>query len=214
MNATYLFEKPLRFFHNSETYWSSLFASQVLQASRSGVTLSIPTYTYNEIGANWQFSPSDSLVIPQGLDFTQVVVEGKIRTGFVSSIAAPLPVQFNGLRPDLTMLWNKKVYFAETKTIGAKLEDKDMLYLALANWLVTHGCQSEALLLISAGHENAREVRQLASSTWHGPKRIILWEKFFEAVVQQVDHSLIRTLIPDIEQYYTPENRFMSGSLT
>ncbi len=212
MNATYLFLSPDMHFRNSESFWSSLFAIQVLEASFRRVSLHIPVFVYQETAKRWWFDPVEPLVVPAGLDFASFIVEGKLRTGFIPSVSTPLPKDFIDLRPDIVFKGVNTVSVIETKTVGAGISEKESLYVELCNWLIAQGCAAEAYLLLSAGHQPDNEVRMLATKEWKGPRKLILWEKFFETVESNLTNSLITRLIPNLHRYYKPDEDYLAGN--
>lgn len=132
MNATHLFEQPHPNFRNSESFWSSLFAIQILKASScDGLELEIPVHRYCETAQKWWFEPIESLVVPAHLGFNSAIVEGRLRTGFVPCATENLPMAYNDLRPDIVLKWNNAVSVIETKTLGARITQKDSLYFDL-----------------------------------------------------------------------------------
>lgn len=212
MNATHLFLLPHLNFRNSESFWSSLFAVQILDASCTGVILRIPVFVYQETVQRWWFEQVDPLVVPAGLGFASAIVEGNLRTGFIPSVSATLPNEFNNLRPDIVLTWGNNVSVIETKTSGARIYEKESLYVGLCNWLTAHGCVAEPFLLLSAGNQPAKDVRMLAREEWKGPRKLILWEKFFQTVEDQLATSLISRLIPNLSRYYLPDTDYLGGN--
>lgn len=213
MNATDLFLLHHENFRNSESFWSSLFTLQILDASRQGVKLHIPIFVYREDANLWGFEQQEEpLELPSQLDFTSCVVEGKLRTGVLPCISDPLPMKFNDLRPDVTLLWDQCLAMIETKTIGARITQKEQLYFDLCEWFTERGINAKAYLLISAGHQPDSDVRGLASSRWKQSPSLILWEQFFKAIEKQVQNSLLSHLLPNLRQYYEPEEGYLSGN--
>lgn len=213
MNATDLFLLPHENFRNSESSWSSLFTFQILDASRRGAKLYVPTFVYREEGKRWYFEQQkEALQLPSQLEFTSIVVEGKLRTGFLPGISDPLPMKFNDLRPDITLLWGHCLAVIETKTVGARITQKEQLYFDLCEWLIERGINSKAYLLLSAGHQPDSDVRGLVGTEWKQAPRLILWEQFFKAIEKQVRNSLLSRLFPNLHQYYEREEGYLSGN--
>lgn len=211
-NATDLFIKPSREYHSSESSWSSLFAYQIIDACHRGVRLGIPTFVYREDEDLWYFEQqNEPLLLPPQLDFTSIIIEGKLCTGCVQGIPDPLPMEFNDLRPDITLLWDGCLTVIETKTVGARITQKDQLYFDLCSWFAKRGINAKAYLLLSAGHEPDSDVRSLAGAQWRQAPKLILWEQFFKAVEKQVRDSLLSRLVPNLRQYYEPEADYLSG---
>jgi hypothetical protein len=219
MNATDLFRMPINNFHNSESAWSSLFAYQLIDASSKDVELSIPVYVYMESQGGWSFEEQERepLKLPHRLNFSSVLVEGILSTesikALVKGLANPLPIEFSGLRPDITLrMGDKSLVFIETKTVGAAISQKEQLYFKLAEWLIGQGINAKTYILLSAGHESNSQVTWLASTEWKTPT-LILWEQFFKAIEQQVNEPLISRIIPNLKQFYDNEEEYM-GSKT
>ncbi|MBV5347507.1 hypothetical protein JZU46_04745 [bacterium] len=216
MNATDLFLSDSNNFRNCENFWSSLFAVQVLDASHSGIELEIPVFVYteDEDETRWLFEPDEPLIVPGYLAFSSVTVEGKLRTGCIPGIAAELPHEFHELRPDVIFLWANTVSVVETKTVGANISEKECLYVKLCQWFTENDRTADAYLLLSAGHQPDWQVRMLAKEEWRGPKKLILWEKFFETIETYVPNSLMSRLIPNLNQYYQPDGGYLQGNFS
>ena len=214
MNATCLFSLPRKKFHNSESFWSSLFAIQIVDTFRQGIKLHIPTFVYHEDGKRWLFElQKDNLELPSQLDFKSIVVEGKLGIDFFPGISDSLHKKFENLRPDITIFGNNSLTFIETKTVGAGIAPKEQLYFELCEeFTKSRRINANTYLLLSAGHENAAQVRGLATSVWKRPPRLILWEQFFKAVERQVKNSLLSRLFPNLSQYYELEESYLSGN--
>lgn len=213
MNATDLFLLPEENFHNSESSWSSLFAYQILDASRQRVELWIPTFVYREERNRWYFEQQEeALQLPTQLDFNAIVIEGKLRTGFVPGISDPLPMEFNDLRPDITLGGAGCLTVIEAKTVGARVTQKEQLYFDLCTWLRERGINAKAYLLLSAGHQPDSDVSVLVGPQWKQAPMLILWEQFFKAVEKQVQDPLLSRLFPNLHQYYEPEADYLRGN--
>jgi len=212
MNATDLFLLPHVNFRNSESSWSRLFTFHILDASSRGTKLCIPTFVYREEGNRWYFEQQkEALQLPSKLDFKLIVVEGKLRTGFLPGISDPLPMKFNDLRLDITILGHSLVVI-ETKTVGARITQKEQLYFDLCEWLIERGINSKAYLLLSAGHQPDTDVHSLVGTEWKQVPSLILWEQFFKAIEKQVRNPLFSRLFPNLHQYYEPEEGYLSGN--
>lgn len=104
--------------------------------------------------------------------------------------------------------WSGKTAFLRW-SVGTR--SKGLSSYDLCQWLTSQGCQAEAYLLLSAGHQPDSDVRKLATAAWRGPKKLILWEQFFEAVEAQLKHPLISCLIPNLKDYYQPSTDYLEG---
>lgn len=212
MNATDLFLLRHANFHNCESSWSSLFAYQILDASRRGVELRIPVFVYRETQDGWYFEQTEELLVPLKLEFSSVVIEGKLRTGCIPGMTDPLPMKFNDLRPDITLLFNNSLVFIETKTVGARITQKEQLYFDLCRFIGS-GIRAKAYILLSAGHQPDSDVTGLAGADWKEMPGLILWEQFFKAVEQQVRDSMLSRFIPNLKQYYDDEEQYLRGNI-
>ena len=74
-NATYLFEKPRREFHNAELWWTSFFTLFSFWASSSGYPLVLPTYRYSD-GDCLEENGKLSL---EKCNYQSTVVDGRLR---------------------------------------------------------------------------------------------------------------------------------------
>lgn len=203
-NATDLFrQQEEKYWRNRESFWSSLFAIQILAAKSQ---LKIPVHEYKqEDKENWWFEEKESLVLPAGLTFFDVIVEGNIR---MDRLVGEHNKDFENLRPDILIIEkeDKAIHIIETKTVGASISSKERLYIELRDWLREKKLKAEAYLLLSAGHEKNNEIQKLSKEEWKVPKKIILWESFFEAIEEQVEKSLISGLIPGLSDYYSDKS--------
>ena len=214
MNATDLFLLHHENFHNSESSWSSLFAYQILDASREGTAFRIPVFVYRETQDRWYFEEQkNGLLLPPQLDFSSVIIEGKLRTGCIPGMRDPLPMKFNDLRPDITLLLGSSVALVETKTVGARITQKEQLYFDLCEWLIGQGISAKAYILLSAGHQPDSDVSGLTDTRWKEPPTLILWEQFFKSIEQQVRDPLLSRLIPNLKQYYEPEEGYLRSNI-
>jgi len=211
-NATMLFLEPHRSHHSSESFWSSLFALQLLEASRAGHRLAIPVFQYREEGDCWWFDRNGFLNVPNGLDFRRVVVEGSIQDDFVGNLAESIPKDLYGLKPDILIQLDRKVWIIEVKTIGSRIGGKKDLYERLCHFLQRNGYRAFLYFLISAGHEDKLDWELLRSpKTVQSTFKILLWEQFFKSVAEQVPDSLIQKCLGDLSEYYTPEDEYLQG---
>jgi hypothetical protein len=177
LNATYLFEKPFRTFHNCEVWWTSFFTLFALWCSTNQRSFSLPTY---------QCTEDDSLhpvgiISFQDLSYGNVIVDGRLR-GDVLGIA-DWPNRFADIKPDVTILHSltdRQITFVEVKTIGASVKSNAPLYSELTDFMRTKNWNVKFLYLMSDGHE--------ASSDWGVLRKyaqeIILWEDVLRATVK------------------------------
>lgn len=175
-NATYLFEKPFRKFHNAESWWSSFFTMLVLWRSSRSNPLCLP----------WYLSDKNGKLIAKG----RVSFDGASYSNMVADAGlfgkpfglSEWPKDFLNIRPDVTFLKSpekRQVIFVETKTIGEKVQRNVALYARLTDFLINQGWSAEFYYLLSYGHEGVSDWPVLEASS----ANIILWEDVFRAAV-------------------------------
>lgn len=202
-NATYLFEKPERNFHNSESFWSSLFAIYILITSNSKDPISIPIYKYRVVENKWRFEPSGELSIPPGLSYHNVVVEGKINESSFENMPN-IPPELYDIRPDIIIKHNKMVHIVEIKTIGHKIgEYQKSNYEKLVNKLKENGYEANLYFLLSVGHEHESDWAMLAKDDI----KILLWEDVLKLICNSTKE--LRHCFGNITEYY--ENIGLEG---
>lgn len=212
-NATYLFREPSEHHHHSESFWTSLFAISLLLGSQAPKGLHLPAFQYMRRDKQWWFEPSASLDIAEPLEWSQVVVEGKIRSDFVPNLKDVVPQNLWDLRPDILVRRDRHVTLIEVKTVGHHLgEYQKVCCEEIASYLERNGYTVDMFLLISAGHESRRDWNLLQTISPEVPRfRVLLWEKVLQ-ILSQTDttRELVQT-IPNLADYITPEDRYMGG---
>jgi hypothetical protein len=174
-NATYLFEKPARHWHNSESWWSAFFSIFWLYQAKHNPDFSLPIYTY-ETGRYWI---EDALPCA-GVTYSDIQVEARL-TGEAFGLSE-WPDEFYGLKPDVAILQReqRQLTLVEVKTIGASVAGNFELYprtcahLGTCNWRVTF------CYLLSYGHESSRDWKVITEAR----ARFILWEDVLRAVIE------------------------------
>jgi hypothetical protein len=149
LNATYLFQHPARYHHNSESWWSSFFSILLLYQARTTPSFSVPVYTYAK--ATGYRKVGD--LTCKDVSFSRLRVEAPL-----SAKAFDLPdwpTEFLGLKPDLTLLEpdRRHATFVETKTIGASVAQNVALYGQVIAHLKLNGWNVDLCYLLSHGHE-------------------------------------------------------------
>lgn len=182
-NATDLFIKPDRAYHNSESFWTSLFALYILGVSNSGAER-IPAYQHTNRG---EFRKDGFLKIPSGLKFEDVVVEGGI-----GDISFFKKAGFNGneiledfwFKPDVVIRADsKKVIVIEIKTVGHHLgEHQKNNYVNFTKFLNERGCNAELYFLLSCGHEKNSDWELLTEKGEQLEYKILLWEDVLKGI--------------------------------
>lgn len=212
-NATWLFIEPSRNFHSSESFWTSLFALHVLMASAKITQLKIKCFQYVENGRKWGFEDDGYLTIPEGVKFSNIVVEGSIRNGFLDKLKSDVPKNLLNLRPDVLIFNENRVIIVEVKTVGNKIGDYQLnCYLELADFIGANGYSVELYFMISAGHEVKNDLRLLRQNAdVHNKFKLILWEHILKQVCEEEPISPLATCLGDIAVYYKQFNRYMMG---
>ena len=218
-NATHLFELPKRQHRSSESFWSSLFALWILGESASGQSLKLPTFRFMRNGDDdWWFDPGDPgdpprpLIIPAGLCFQDIVVEGKIMPGFLDGLTEDIPDDLFALSPDVLIYAEKRIIIVEVKTLGYHLgPDQIRNYRHLADYLTKNGFSTELYFLLSAGHE--------VESDWdllEAPRdqegftfRILLWEQVLKKMREDSSASFARKCLGDVRKFYIHEDAYL-----
>lgn len=168
LNATYLFERPYRYCHNSESWWTAFFSMLVLYKSNTEPSFSLPIKTYTTAS---RFTRIDWLACA-GLQFSDIVVESPLNAQTFN-----LPewsTDYQNIKPDLTIVMReqKTVTFIEVKTIGAGIARNLQLYENLCQHLQTSGWKASICYLLSCGHETNTDWRLLERHS----VCVILWE--------------------------------------
>src|SRR6266850_625225 len=203
-NATDLFIQPSRDHRSSESFWTSFFALSLLTESRAGLPLRIPAFQCVIEGRHGRFQPDGELIVSRPLQRREVVVEGKIRAGFLPQISS-VPNELLDLRPDLILSIDDSTIIVEVKTVGHKLGSyQKNCYEELAHFLRGHGYEVDLYYLMSAGHENDRDfdLLQYDSSAPSPSFKILLWEKVFQWLSGRSPQSALLESLGDIAEYY------------
>ena len=212
-NATYLFEKPDRDLHNSESFWTSLFGLFLLECSMKCKKVTIPTYRfYKYDNGKWEFKEDEDFNMPFNLSFQDVIVEGIIK----SSIFPDIPDNLTNIKPDLLVLHRdenelKDVFIFEIKTIGAHIHQKD-LYEGLLDYFQCKGYNVVLFFLLSIGHENNSDWSKLAEKQHmirKNPFRIIFWEDVLKVLCSNSDS--FSYILEDIKSYTIYKKKDLSN---
>lgn len=172
-NATYLFEKPMRAFHNAESWWTAYFSMLVFWRNANNRALELPHYISD---ANGNLTKA-GIVSFAGATYANLVCDARLH-GEPFSISG-WPNEFLHLRPDVThirSLAKRRVVFVETKTIGASVKGNVKLYSNLVAFLRSCGWSVELYYLLSMGHEEQKDWARLAVVG----ASIICWEDVFD----------------------------------
>lgn len=173
-NATYLFEKPFRRFHNAEPWWTAFFTMLVLWRETQHESLVLPSYNSDQLG---QLTKKCSISFA-GASYANLVADARLN-GEPFGIGR-WPNEYLNLRPDITYIKSKEhreVVFVETKTIGASVQGNIELYEGLIGFLRQEGWAAEFYYLLSLGHEQTRDWSLLADVS----ANVITWEDVFSA---------------------------------
>ena len=178
-NATYLFEQPSQRYHSSESFWTSFFALSLLTESRGVLPLEIPAFQCVFHGNHGHFAPDGELVVSRALHRRELVVEGKVRNGFLPRVTT-VENELLDKSPDIIVELDATVIVIEVKTVGYELKpDRKDFYKTLAEFLRASGYNVELYYLMSAGgKDNDFDLLQYNPDA---PPifKILLWEKVF-----------------------------------
>ena len=209
-NATYLFQKPNRNYHNSESFWTVFFALYLIEISKSNHHLNIPAYQHRKRNNRRCFDPDGDLVVPNDLFFKNIVIEGRITKDFVKKLKEPIPKDLSNLKPDIIIQTKDEIIIVEVKTIGSEITNHQKeCYLQIKQLLKDNGYNVSLYFLISAGYEGNLDILDSGASELQEFK-ILLWEQIFKHLFKYNSNSLLAKYLGDIEKYYTPEEEFMS----
>jgi hypothetical protein len=190
MNATYLFEKPYREFHNSESWWSSFFSLFLLSETQSKAPRSIPVWRYAHPNRFWRSGTFETT----NITFSNIVVEGAL-CGHPFSLSA-WPPEYARIKIDLALIRDRLITLIETKTIGASIARNLLLYGHIANHLTSQGWQTSLYYLISYGHESRNDADWKLISQQELP--LFLWEDVFRLASST---ALGRSLGVNLDEY-------------
>jgi hypothetical protein len=212
-NATYLFRTPSDSYHHSESFWASLMAIALLVGSRSTGGIHVPAFVYHHVDKRWWFEQSGALHFTQPLEWRQVVVEGRIRRGFIAGLDEVPPQRLWDLRPDLVIQTEHHVGIIEVKTVGHELgRYQKECCENLAVYLNEKGYEADLFFLISAGHECRKDWSLLLNvSPPVQSFRLLLWERDLRLLTETEPLRALATAIPNIPDYFTPEDLYMGG---
>jgi hypothetical protein len=212
-NATWLFEKPHKKFHNAESWWTSIFSAMILwlEANKKNNTKTIKiktcrfknnkkttptaklkTYRYSKIGG---FERAGGISF-KGAGFSNLIIDGSLKcTLFDINDGNPeWSKKYNYLRPDITFIQKKikKAVFIECKTIGSTVKISNEKYKGLVEFLNKNGWTAKLYFLLSHGHND---------SDWpHIEKEkleIILWEDALELMKETPFFEIFRDVWKD-----------------
>ena len=174
LNATYLFQKPYRGFHNAESWWTAYFTMLILWGNENDSPITLKSYRTD---ADGNLTQSGSVSFSDAT-YGNLIADARLH-GEPFGISQ-WPDEYLHLRPDVTFLRSqedRKVTFIETKTIGANAKGNVELYSRLANFLVSNGWEVELYYLLSEGHEATKDWPALQVNS----ASIIKWEDVFKA---------------------------------
>lgn len=203
-NATYLFEKPQRSFHNSESFWTSLFALYLMEISRKSDNQNLPVFELSKGDTDSNFNRNDEdWTVPGGLCFKNIVVEGRLTKESFENLEKPFPNDLANLKPDIIVQSeNKNVVIIEVKTIGHELTKyQKEIYIQIKDFLAENGYNVKLFFLISEGYEGNLNVLEYQTPDTNQYK-ILLWEHIFKHIFTYNSKSLIAHYLGDIEEYY------------
>lgn len=200
LNATCLFQLPSNDYHNSESFWSSLFALYILALSNSQKELIIPAYNYHhdDSTGHWFFEQDGNFQIPPGLSFHNVIVEGKVNHHSFPGIDK-IDNEYLNLQPDIIITRQREIYIIEIKTVGHRIGKQKSLYERLVKFLNEREFHVELFFLLSIGHESKSDWRLLRNNE-ESQFRILLWERILEDIVKNTDE--LGRCLGDISKYY------------
>ena len=190
MNATHLFEKPFREFHNSESWWSAFFSLFLLEEAQSAAPRSLPIWRYSHRDRYWkigEFACTEA-------KFANLTVEASL-CGLPFTLAS-WPQEYRSLKIDLVLIRDRHVTLIETKTIGASIAKNVLLYVGIAEHLRSQGREVELYHLISYGHETVNDLDWRLISEHR--LTFLLWEDVFRCAASTATG---RALGVDLTQY-------------
>lgn len=190
LNATYLFEQPARHRHNSESWWNAFFSLLMLYLAKTNPSFSLPIYTYTTAAGYRKVGD----LVSKAFSFATMAVEAPLSAKAFG--LAAWPVEFLGLKPDLSILEpdRQHVLFIETKTIGATVAQNVALYGQVCAHLRQNGWDVDLCYLLSHGHEAQRDWPLIEQHAL----RIIMWEDVLRAAI---DTPLGRVFDVDLPAY-------------
>jgi hypothetical protein len=209
-NATDPFIHPSRDYHSSESFWTSFLALSLVTQSRVSSPLRIPAFQCVMEGKHGCFEPDEHLVVSRPLQRSEVVVEGKVRPGFLPRVPA-VPNELLDLRPDLVITADDSIIIIEVKTVGHDLgRYQKKCYDNLETFLAGHNYTVAMYCLLSAGHEKDRDFEILKKDPESPSRfRLLLWEKVVEYLDTQAPRLPLVDALGDICEYYRAGDGYM-----
>jgi hypothetical protein len=187
-NATYLFERPERYLKNSESRWTAIAQIALMYLSANEPAKELPVYKSCKDG--YLNKEKDGFPI-SGFTFLNTVCECGLRKEIFG--IQDFDNQFLHVKPDILYMDkdNKRVVFAEVKTLSESVSRNINLYDNLCTYLRGQGWKTDLYYLLSHGHEKKQDWSRLADKG----SNIILWEDLFEVlagspIANLVGHSL------------------------
>jgi len=208
-NATYLFGQPSQHYHSGESFWTSFFALCLLTESRAALPLEMPAFQCVINGNHGHFQPDGELIVSRALQRRELVVEGKIRAGFLPRVTT-VPNELLDLRPDIIVALDDSITVIEVKTIGHELASyQKKCYETLSKFLKDHGYTINLYYLMSAGGKDRDFdlLRYVPSAPCQF--KILLWEKVFQCLSARIPRSALLESLGDITKYYQDEEQYM-----
>jgi hypothetical protein len=201
LNATHLFERPTKSYHNSEHWWTSLFSMLLLHfgSMRHGA---IPIKKY-ESGPPWKYS-AEGFLDCTDLNFSNVLVEPRLDGGLFGLDHW----KHRNVKPDVLAVEKRarKATLVECKTIREVVKEKQFSdYLAVRDDLRKAGWDAELYYLLSIGTEGEHDMERI-----EGEVHLILWEDVLR-LFDEIDH--FKSLFDvDLRPYYeTPQAEPMTS---
>jgi len=196
-NASWLFERPSKAFHNSEKWWSSLFSFLLLHLAQSGLDVIIPIYRYDQDERTWRFSKIQNAKLDyRNLTFLNIVIDGKLtETPFGLD---QWPVVFLDIRPDIMLICRdeKRFVFIEVKTTEQLKIGQIERYGEAVKHLEAQGWRGDSLYLVSGGNVDSQATYIAKHNV-----RLILWEDVIR-IIDDIPH--LRSIFSGVElkQFY------------
>lgn len=195
-NATWLFEgtgagnMP----HNSESFWTSLFALFVLHLAKRGTALTVWQCKEPTDGRYYELRHSSSSIALSGVQVADISIEPPTRAmqGFVYSLLNE-KLDAAGIRPDLFMRVplvgtprQYKYVFIENKTTEGLQSNQEENYPALIKSIKEKkDTLCEFLLLTSVGSCKPYESAKRFQESMGGSFGMLLWEDVFREMRAQ-----------------------------
>ncbi len=177
LKATYLFERPTRTCHNSESWWTALFSIVLLHLAKHPKSGEIITKEYRR-GPVWAYCEAGGLDLLE-LSFSEVFVEPKLTAELFQGLR--WPKDFWNLVPDIVISRPKRrrTIFIENKTTGANIRKRQLKdYLGAIEYLKHNDWNAELVYLMSIGYQPDREWNLIEENR----VRVILWEDVLRVI--------------------------------